>query len=96
MKLFAAVIVALTAKTSFAISFDTSSVDGNSVTDLKRVNTAFVPYGPDLTSSPPQAADDTEPWNGYGYGVGAAEHVALDGKEGYLYVQGEAGVRIHM
>lgn len=50
----------------------------------------YVPYGPDLTSSPPQATDD-QPWTGYGYGLGATEHYAYDAVEQYLYSQSEAG-----
>jgi hypothetical protein len=89
---FATLCVASTlVNIALSLSFDTSSVDGNSVVDLKFVNRIYVPYGPDLTTDPPQASDGTL-WEGYGYGTAAAEHFAYDPKEGYVYLQGEIGV----
>ena len=94
MKFSLALFAATVATGATALSFDTTLVDGssNSVSDLKLVNRIYVPYGPDLTTDPPQDSDGTV-WEGYGYGMAAAEHIAHDPKEGYLYIQGEAGVR---
>lgn len=41
-----------------------------------------------LATSPIQA---DQPWTGYGYGMGATEHIAYDYVEKYIYSQSEAG-----
>jgi len=52
----------------------------------------YAPYGPDLTASPVDT--ETQPWTGYGYGLGATEHWAYDHVEKYVYSQSEAGAFI--
>ena len=81
--------LALAAQEASGLSYTTGNSD-NTVRDLTLKNRAYVPYGPDLTTDPIQ--DSSEVWSGYGYAMAAAEHIAYDPKEGYLYVQGEAGV----
>ena len=48
----------------------------------------YVPYGPDLVKG---TAADVQPWQGYGYGLGATEHWAYDDIEGYVYSHSEVG-----
>ena len=48
----------------------------------------YVPYGPDRVNDADPAV---QPWEGYGYGLGATEHWAYDTKEGYIYSQSESG-----
>lgn len=57
---------------------------------LTFVDRLYVPYGPDLTTTPVQASTE-QPWTGYGYGLGATEHWAYDYKQRYIYSQSEAG-----
>ena len=58
------------------VSFNTANIDGNDFKDLVFKNRLFVPYGPDLTSDPPQPSNEV--WEGYGFGMGAVEHFAYD------------------
>ena len=88
MFLYSTLIASLVG-TATSVSYTTGS-SNNEVKDLKFINRAYVPYGPDLTTTPIQSS--SEVWEGYGYGMAAAEHFAYDTLEGYLYVQGEAGV----
>ncbi|KAG7339560.1 hypothetical protein IV203_025103 [Nitzschia inconspicua] len=75
-----------------ALSFRRSDVGNDSLAGdiLTLKDRIYVPYGPDLTSTPVQSSDD-QPWNGYGYGTGATEHWAYDTKEKYVYSQSEIG-----
>jgi 6-phosphogluconolactonase (cycloisomerase 2 family) len=52
-------------------------------------NRLYVPYGPDLTLSPPQNGTNGEIWDGYGFGMGAVEHFAYDPVHRYVYAQSE-------
>ena len=73
-----------------ALIFRRSEVGDNNFAGeiLRFVDRLYVPYGPDLTTVPVQSS---QPWTGYGYGVGATEHWAYDTKERYIYSQSEAG-----
>lgn len=73
---------------SQAIKFETKSKSGNGFKNLVHKKTFFVPYGPDLLADPPQKASGTV-WEGYGYGMGAAEHIAYDPIQGYVYTQSQ-------
>jgi len=55
---------------------------------LMFVDRLYVPYGPNLVTTPQQT---DQPWSGYGYGLGAMEHWAYDYKEKYIYSQSEVG-----
>lgn len=72
-----------------ALSFNTATIDDNDVQDLVFQNRLFVPYGPDLTTSPPQPSNEV--WEGYGFGMGAVEHFAYDPYQRYVYTQSEGG-----
>ena len=61
----------------------------NRVTGLAFKHRLYVPYGPDLTLSPPQNGTNGEIWNGYGFGMGAVEHFAYDPYQRYVYAQSE-------
>lgn len=73
-----------------ALEFSTDSVGTNGFQDdpLVFIDRVYVPYGPDLVSTPMQT---DQPWTGYAYGMGATEHWAYDHKEKYIYSQSEAG-----
>lgn len=86
MKIF---LVALLGTSALALKFNTSSVSGNSFKDLVKMDSLFVPYGPDETTDPPQPSDEV--WEGYGFGMGAVEHFAYDPVQGYVYTQSEEG-----
>jgi hypothetical protein len=70
-----------------SLTFDRSEVGSNRFLDLVLKHREFSPYGPDLTISPPQSSDEV--WAGFGFGLGAAEHIAFDTKEKFMYVQVE-------
>jgi hypothetical protein len=70
-----------------SLDFSRNQVGSNRFKDLVLKHRVFSPYGPDLTISPPQSADEI--WAGFGFGLGAAEHIAYDHKEGFMYVQVE-------
>lgn len=72
-----------------ALSFNTETMDGNDLKDLVFKNRLFVPYGPDLTTDPPQSSGEV--WEGYGFGMGAVEHFAYDPYQRYVYTQSEGG-----
>jgi hypothetical protein len=86
------IAVGFTTKTTSALSFRKSDYGSDNfagnIISLK--GRTFVPYGPDLTINPVQESNE-QPWIGYGYGTGAAEHWAYDTKERYMYSQGEVG-----
>lgn len=71
------------------LSFSTDNIDGNDLKDLVFKNRLFVPYGPDLTTDPPQSSDEV--WEGFGFGMGAVEHFAYDPYQRYVYAQSEGG-----
>lgn len=77
--LFGSVVVSL--------DFSRNEVGSNRFKDLVLKHRAYSPYGPDLTSTPPQSVDEV--WAGFGFGLGAAEHIAYDHTERYMYVQVE-------
>lgn len=72
------------------LEFSRDQVGSNGFQDdpLVFVDRMYVPYGPNLVSTPKQT---DQPWTGYGYGLGATEHWAYDYKEKYIYSQSEAG-----
>jgi hypothetical protein len=71
------------------LSFNRQDAGSNSFKDLVLKTRYYAPYGPDLQSKPPQSVKEGEVWRGYGFGLGAAEHMAYDWKQGYLYLQVE-------
>jgi hypothetical protein len=83
-------IIAL-ATTTTALQYQRSQkgTDGFRGEILEFQDRLYVPYGPDLTVSP--VNDNAQPWEGYGYGLGATEHYAYDKNEKYLYSHSEAG-----
>lgn len=85
---FACLVASLgTLGSVFSLNFNRNEVGSNRFKDLVLKHREYSPYGPDLTSSPPQSVDEI--WTGFGFGLGAAEHIAYDHKEGYMYVQVE-------
>jgi DNA-binding beta-propeller fold protein YncE len=72
-----------------AIVYNSNKAGTNDFKELVFQTRFYTPYGPDLTTDPPQPSDEV--WKGYGFGMGAAEHAAYDHVEGYMYVQSEEG-----
>lgn len=89
---FSTVSTIILASPALALSFRKSDVGNDSFAGeiLTLKDRMYVPYGPDLTTTPPQDSDN-QPWTGYGYGTGATEHWAYDTKEKYIYSQSEMG-----
>ena len=84
------VAVACLVDSAWGIVFNSGDAGSNNFKELVFKNRFFLPYGPDLTTSPIQPSDGTI-WEGYGFGMGAAEHAGYDHVEGYMYVQSEEG-----
>jgi hypothetical protein len=91
---FAAAFLLILKDVDGQLKFDTSTVSTNGVKSLVFKNRLFVPYGPDLTTAPPQNGTNGEVWKGYGFGTGAVEHFAYDPVQGYVYTQSEIGAYI--
>jgi hypothetical protein len=92
----ASLLVLASSPTVSALSFDRSTdANGNNFADLVFKNRVFVPYGPDLTTTPPQQSTG-EVWQGFGFGMGAAEHIAYDPIQGYMYIQSEEGPYVNV
>ena len=72
-----------------AVVYNSKEAGTNNLKELVFKTRVYMPYGPDLTTDPPQPSDQV--WEGFGFGMGAAEHAAYDHVEGYLYVQSEEG-----
>ncbi len=90
-KMLSITLVLLSVSTGATVALQFSSkVGSNGFKDdpLVFVDRMYVPYGPNLVSTPIQA---DQPWTGYAYGMGATEHWAYDYKEKYIYSQSEAG-----
>ena len=76
------VLLSVSTGATVALQFS-SNVGSNGFKDdpLVFVDRMYVPYGPNLVSTPVQA---DQPWTGYAYGMGATEHWAYDYKEKYI------------
>lgn len=80
----------LTTTTTLALKVSSSDLTGNSFKDniLTFKDRIYVPYGPDRVN---EVDPSVQPWNGYGFGMGATEHWAYDYKEQFIYSQSESG-----
>lgn len=70
-----------------SLEYTSSNAGSNRFKDLVFKERAYIPYGPDLV----KGQDSEEVWEGYGFGMGAAEHFSYDPIQRFVYTQSEVG-----